>query len=60
MSITKANTKRVYKSVRVGDFSVTAIMTGTHDATFYGNIPCLHSDKEITRDMLRKHVEQYI
>lgn len=60
MSITKANAKRVYKSVRVGDFSVTAIMIDKNDATFYGNIPCLHSDKEITREMLRKHVEQYI
>lgn len=60
MSNTAENAKRVYKSVQVGDFSVTAIMIGKHDATFYGNIPCLHSDKEITREMLRKHVEQYI
>lgn len=60
MSNTATNAKRVYKSVRVGDFSVTAIMTGKNAATFYGNIPCLHSDKEITPEMLRNHVEQYI
>lgn len=52
--------KRNYKTVRVGDFSVTAVMYGDKSAHFYGNIPCLQSDTPITRDMLRKHVEKYI
>lgn len=60
MASNRTIAKRTYKSVRVGDFSVTAIMIGDKTATFYGNIPCLHSDKPIDREMLRKHVEQYI
>lgn len=52
--------KRTFKTVRVGDFSVTAILFGKNYASFYGNIPELSSDTEITREMLRKHVEQYI
>ena len=60
MASNRTIAKRTYKSVRVGDFSVTAIMIGDKIATFYGNIPCLHSDKPIDREMLRKHVEQYI
>lgn len=60
MANSRTAAKRTFKTVRVGDFSVTAILYGNNYATFYGNIPCLSSDKEITRDMLRKHVEQYI
>ena len=60
MASSKSRAKKVYKTVHVGKYIVTVNMITSNLAAFYGDIPPLHSDKPIDREMLRKHIEKYI
>lgn len=62
MTSSRTRAKRMYQSVRVGRYVVSGIMMMENKRTAVfcdEKIPTLRSDKEVTREMLRKHIIKY-